>query len=73
MAGRIPMKGDPPPLDRARMGADLKASTLRMRDELATMIADAEREGDAILLKELCNSKKKIDKLVAGSGLDRAE
>lgn len=70
MAGRIPMKGDPPPLDRAKMAADLKASTLRMRDDIKPMIVAAEAAGDAKGLKGLLKAQRQVDKLIADYGFD---
>ena len=62
-AGRIPMVGDPRPLDRDALSRDWATSVARMREDIEKHLAEAEAAGDKVQIKECRKMLAKIHKL----------
>ncbi|MBB3035399.1 hypothetical protein [Alteriqipengyuania lutimaris] len=63
MAGRIPMVGDPKPLDREALGQEWATSVARMREDSEKLLAEAEAAGDEKQIKECRKLLAKLAKL----------
>lgn len=70
MAGRIPMVGDPTPLDSDERKEDLKKSILGMRTDCARLLTEAKTNGNKSDIDEASKSLKKVQKLIDDYGLD---
>lgn len=64
MAGRIPMVGDPKPLEHEKLAGDIKESTLRMEFDSKRLLAEAHATGDRRQIVEAQKQLKRIEKLV---------
>lgn len=66
MPGRIPMKGDPKPLDREAMARELASSLERMRADSERHLEDAEAADDQEQVEGHRQVLAKIEKLERG-------
>ena len=70
MAGRIPMVGDPKPLDSEERKADLKQSILRMRIDSIRLLNEAEAKGNKKEIDEANTTLKRVQKLIDDYGIE---
>ena len=63
MAGRIPMVGDPKPLDREALSRDWATSVARIREDIEKHLADAEAARDEDRIKECRKMLAKVRNL----------